>query len=72
MKLKQNIGKLDRALRTLLAIGITLLYLFDIITGKLGISLMLFAIVLLITSLLNFCPLYRIFRFNSCKFDPKS
>ena len=72
MKLKQNIGKLDRALRTLLAIGITLLYLFDIITGKLGISLMLFAIVLLITSLLNFCPLYRIFGFNSCKFDPKS
>ena len=72
MKLKQNVGKLDRAIRTLFAMGVALLYLFDIISGYLGIGLMLFAIVLLVTSLLNFCPLYKIVGFNSCKFDPKS
>lgn len=71
MKLNQNVGKLDRAIRTLVAIGIALLYLFDVVSGKLGMALTAIAIVLLITSLLNFCPFYKIIGFNSCKYDPK-
>lgn len=71
MKLKKNVGKLDRAIRTLIAIGIALLYLFDIISGIVGMILTLLAIILLVTSLLNFCPLYKILGVNSCKFDPK-
>ena len=72
MKLTKNMGKLDRAIRTLAAMAVAILYLFDVISGKLGVALMLIAIVLLVTSLLNFCPLYRLIGFNSCKFDPKN
>lgn len=72
MQLNKNVGKLDRAIRTLVAIGIALLYLFDVISGILGMVLTAFAIILLITSLVNFCPLYKIIGFNSCKFDPKN
>jgi hypothetical protein len=71
MALTKNMGKLDKAIRTLIAVGIALLYLFDLITGILGMILMLIAIVLLVTSFANFCPLYKILGFNSCKFDPK-
>lgn len=71
MQLNQNVGKLDRAVRTLLAMGIALLYLFDFLSDTLGMILTAVAIVLLVTSLLNFCPLYKLIGFNSCKFDPK-
>lgn len=71
MQLNQNVGKLDRAVRTLLAMGIALLYLFDLLSDTLGMILTAVAIVLLVTSLLNFCPLYKLIGFNSCKFDPK-
>ncbi|GGE43542.1 YgaP family membrane protein [Psychroflexus planctonicus] len=72
MQLNRNVGKLDRAIRTLVAIGIALLYLFDVISGILGMVLTALAIILLITSLVNFCPLYKIIGFNSCKFDPEN
>ncbi len=60
-------GNTDKGLRILLAIGIAALYYFNIIGGTLGIVLMAIGIIFLITSLINFCPLYRIFGINTCK-----
>lgn len=67
-----NVGQLDKAIRVLVAMAIALLYLFDLITGIIGVVFMLVAIILLVTSLFSFCPLYKILGFNSCKFDPKA
>lgn len=60
-------GKTDKAVRTLIALVIAALSYFDIITGVLGNVLLVLAIVLLITSFINFCPLYTLFGMNTRK-----
>lgn len=55
---KKNMGKFDRSLRLLLAVAISVLYFKHIITGTFGIILLVVAGVLLLTSLISFCPLY--------------
>jgi hypothetical protein len=54
--MKKNMGSLDKGLRVLIAAVIAILYFFDVIGGTLAYVLMGVAIVLLLTSFLNFCP----------------
>jgi len=65
--MKKNMGSLDKSLRVLVAIVITLLYYLNVVSGTLAYILMAVAIILLITSFINFCPLYTIFGINTCK-----
>ncbi len=65
--MNKNIGNLDKTLRIACALIIAGLSYFNIITGVLEITLLVIAIIFLVTSLLNFCPLYKIFRHSSCK-----
>ncbi|MBT8259873.1 MAG: DUF2892 domain-containing protein [Flavobacteriaceae bacterium] len=65
--MKKNVGNTDKGLRVLLAIVVAALYYFNVIEGTLAYILMVFAIILLITSLVNFCPLYTLFGINTCK-----
>ena len=65
--MKKNVGNSDKGVRVLLAIVVALLYYFDVIHGTLAYVLMGVAIVLLVTSLINFCPLYRLLGINTCK-----
>ena len=67
--MKKNVGNVDKSIRILLAIAVALLYSFDAIEGTLAYILMAVAIILLVTSLLNFCPLYRLLGINSCKIN---
>jgi hypothetical protein len=68
--MKKNIGTIDKILRVIIAIVIAVLYYMDIIIGDTLSAVILFlAALLLITSLLNFCPLYFILRINSCRKD---
>ena len=60
-------GNLDKGVRIIVAIAIALLYYFDMITGTLAYVLMAVAIIFLITSVINFCPLYTLIGINSCK-----
>ena len=60
-------GALDKSLRVLAAIFIALLYYLNIISGTVAYILMALAIVFLITSFINFCPLYTILGVNTCK-----
>lgn len=60
MALQKNMGQRDKLLRVVISFLIAVLYYYNIISGFLGIALMVVAIVLLITSLFRFCPLYRI------------
>jgi hypothetical protein len=67
--MKKNMGSLDKGLRVLIAAVIAILYFFDVIGGTLAYVLMGVAIVLLLTSFLNFCPLYAPFGISTCKTD---
>lgn len=57
--MKKNMGTIDKMLRVLIAVIIAVLYYLDIIvSGTLAIVLLFVAALLLVTSLLNFCPLF--------------
>ncbi|MDY2588458.1 YgaP family membrane protein [Winogradskyella aquimaris] len=65
--MKKNMGNLDKGIRIVVAIGIALLYYFNVIEGTLAYVLMALAIVFLLTSFISFCPLYLPFGWNTCK-----
>lgn len=63
--MKKNMGLTDKIIRGTLAAIIAVLYFSNIISGTLAIILGAFAIILLITSFISFCPLYAPFKFNT-------
>ena len=63
--MKKNIGNADKLLRILFAVAIIVLYYTNVISGMLAIILMAVGIILLVTVLANFCPLYTIFGINT-------
>lgn len=63
--MKTNMGSADKLIRLLLAIVLILLFYFEVLTDSLGIIALIGALVLTITSLINFCPLYSIFRLST-------
>ncbi len=69
--MKKNVGSIDKTLRILLAIIIAILFFTKVITGTLGIILLIFAGILVITSLIGFCGLYTILGINTCKIKNK-
>ena len=70
--MKKNIGAIDKVVRVVIAVVIALLYYMDLIVNNTLSAILLFcAAILLMTSLLNFCPLYFVFGINSCKSDSK-
>ncbi len=69
--MKKNMGNSDKLIRLLIAVVIAALYYTKVIDGTVAIVLMAVGIILLLTSLLNFCPLYKIFGLNTCKIPKK-
>ena len=69
--MKKNIGSADRAIRILLAIVFAVLFFTDTATGILGIILLVLAVVLLLTSLMSFCPLYTPLKISTNKQESK-
>lgn len=65
--MKKNMGNTDKMIRTLVAIVIAALYYTNVISGTLGLVLIILAVVFLLTSLLSFCPLYLPFKINTIK-----
>jgi len=65
--MKKNMGTIDRVGRIVIAVLLAVLYFTNVISGTLGIILLLLAVVFVATSLLGFCPLYLPFGFNTCK-----
>ena len=57
----KNMGKMDRKLRVLIAILVAVLYFMGVITGTLTIVLLILAVIFVVTSFVNFCPLYLLF-----------
>lgn len=65
--MKRNMGSADRIIRIIVAIGLAALYITNTLTGTWGIVALIVAIIFLATSLINFCPIYRIFGLKTCK-----
>lgn len=56
--MKPNLGMTDKVVRILAAVAIGILYFMNIITGTTAIVLLVVAIILVLTSLISFCPIY--------------
>lgn len=64
--MKKNMGSVDKTIRIIIAAVVAGLYYKEIVTGTLGIVLLVLAGVFVLTSLISFCPLYTLFGINTC------
>ena len=69
--MKRNLGGTDKIVRLVIAVVIAVLYFTEIIYGIFGIVMMVVAGILLLTSLVNFCPLYSLLGMSSCPVKEK-
>jgi hypothetical protein len=65
--MKANMGTTDKIIRIAVAALIAILYFTNVISGTLGIVLLVAAAVFVLTSLISFCPLYPIIGMNTNK-----
>jgi hypothetical protein len=70
--MKKNMGSADRVIRLILAAGMVGLYFGGIVSGTIGIVLLVLAGVFVLTSFVSFCPLYTIFGLSTCPVRTKS
>jgi hypothetical protein len=65
--MKKNIGTIDKVIRILVAVTVVILYFSNIITGTLGIILLILSAIFVVTSLLSFCLIYLPFGISTRK-----
>lgn len=65
--MKSNMSNLDRIIRFIVAAVIAVLYFTGVISGTLGIVLLVLAGIFVLTSFIAFCPLYVPFKFSTKK-----
>lgn len=63
--MKKNMGTIDKVIRVLIAIVFAVLFFTKVISGAVGIILLVLAIIFVLTSLISFCPLYKPFGINT-------
>jgi hypothetical protein len=69
--MKKNVGIYDTIIRIIFAIVVAILFFTNAINGVWAIVLGILAIVLLVTGLLGFCPLYAIIGVRTCPMKEK-
>lgn len=69
--MKKNMGTTDKIIRVIIAAIILALYLTNIITGTLGIILIILAVVFVFTSIISVCPIYSVFGISTCSVKKK-
>jgi len=69
--MKKNVGNGDRFLRIILGIIGIILALSGSFEGNFKWGLLLVGLILVVTSSLQFCPLYAVFGMNTCKIKGK-
>jgi len=65
--MKKKMGTVDKVIRILVAVVIAILFYTQVITGTLGIVLLVLAVIFVITSFISFCPLYLPLGINTGK-----
>ncbi len=64
--MQKNVGNIDRALRLIAAVIAIALAFMGVLTGTAAIVAYVVAGVLVLTSLVSFCPLYRLLGLRTC------
>jgi hypothetical protein len=67
--MNKNMGSIDKLVRLFIAIVLIALYYTNVLKDTLGIVALILALVLTITSLISFCPVYAIFGMKTCDKD---
>lgn len=65
--MKANMGGMDRMIRIIIAIVFAILYFGGVVSGTIGIVLLVLGAVFVLTSLVSFCPLYLPFGISTKK-----
>lgn len=65
--MKSNMGGMDRMIRIIIAIVFAILYFGGVVSGTIGIVLLVLGAVFVLTSLVSFCPLYLPFGISTKK-----
>ncbi len=65
--MKPNLSNLDRVVRVVVAALFAYLYFSGVVTGALGIVLVVLGAVFVLTAIVGFCPLYTLFKFSTLK-----
>lgn len=65
--MNKNMSTTDRVIRIAVVLVIVGLYYFNFISGTLAIILGVVALIFMLTSLVSFCPLYRLIGISTCK-----
>ena len=65
--MKRNLSNIDRIVRVVLAALFAYLYFGGIVTGALGIVLLVVGAVFVLTAVVSFCPLYAMFKLSTFK-----
>ena len=60
-------GSTDRIIRLSMATLIAVLYVTNVIEGRLAMALGAVAVIFAATSFVNFCPLYSMLGINTCQ-----
>lgn len=69
--MKSNVGTTDKLIRIIIAVVVGTLFITNTVSDTLGIVFLIFAIVLIATSLISFCPLYTLLGVNTCAIKNK-
>lgn len=64
--MKKNVGTADRIIRLIIAAILGGLFYAGAISGTLGIVLLVLAVIFALTSMVSFCPIYKILGTNTC------
>lgn len=66
----KNIGKIDRMIRILMSLIISILIVSNVLKGVIAIIFVIFSIILLLTGIMQFCLIYKILNKNTLtKYD---
>lgn len=61
----KNLGIVDRIIRAIIGVSLTVVYFEKILSETLGVILLLIGIVFLLTGLLSYCPIYALLGLSS-------
>ena len=63
--MKKNVGSLDKLLRMVVGVVFAILFALKVVTGTLGLTLLIVGIILFLTGFINFCPLYSLLKIST-------
>jgi hypothetical protein len=64
--MKKNMSSADRIIRLIISAIMVILYFTNVVSGTVGVIMLVLAAVFTLTSIISFCPLYSIFGISTC------